>query len=88
MDDGKYWVDDDGFIAHGKEDEYVTISGQIKPLFVEPITRIIESQPDLLEALKAMRNSHGMHGPCEQHSCEDCRKAYNKSMIAIAKSTN
>lgn len=43
MQDGKYWVDDDGYIAHGKEDDYTIVSGCIKPLHVEPLTALIEA---------------------------------------------
>ena len=39
----------------------------------------------LVEALTAMRRTHGMHGPCEQNSCKDCDNAYEKARQALAK---
>ncbi len=53
MQDGKYWIDDDGYIAHGKADEYTTVSGSIEPLHVEPLSRIIEGHADLLAACES-----------------------------------
>ena len=49
-----YWIDDDGFIAHGKGDDYTTVSGEIIPLHVAPLKAIIESHAELLEACKAL----------------------------------
>ena len=54
MEDGKYWIDDDGYIAHGKEDEYIPVSGQVSPLHVDPLSTIIHSQPSLFVALKML----------------------------------
>lgn len=44
---------------------------------------LIAAAPDLLEALKAMKKTHGMHGPCEQNNCEDCDGAYEKARQVI-----
>ncbi len=38
---------------------------------------------NLLAACKAMVDSHGMHGPCEENSCERCTAAYRKAKAAI-----
>ena len=54
MEDGNYWIDDDGFIAHGKGDDYITVSGEIVPLHVAPLKAILESHADLLAACKDM----------------------------------
>ena len=37
----------------------------------------------LREALKAMINTHGMHGPCKNHSCSSCGKAYKNAKQAL-----
>ena len=49
---GYIWVDDDGFIAHGTGDDYITVAEIIKPEHVEPLTKIIDSHDALLEACK------------------------------------
>lgn len=43
----------------------------------------INSHDGLVEACKALVNSHGMHGPCEQNSCLSCRAAYVKGKQAL-----
>ena len=47
-----YWVDDDGYIAYGKGDDYVTVA-EIYPKHIQAITRIIEFHDNLLKACKA-----------------------------------
>lgn len=44
--------------------------------------------PELLDALKWMCLSHGMHGPCEQNDCSSCQLAYDKADAAIAKAAS
>ena len=44
----------------------------------------MNSHKDLLEACKLMVDSHGMHGPCEHHCCQQCKTAYTKAKAAIA----
>ena len=45
----------------------------------------IEAQRRVLrEALVSMRRSHGMHGPCTQNSCSDCKHAYVVAVAALA----
>lgn len=41
--------------------------------------------PALLKALKAMAESHGMHGPCRHNNCRDCVAAYNAANALIDK---
>ena len=50
----EYWIDDDGYIAHGKGDDYETVSGCIDLAHIDLLARIIESQPELLEACKTV----------------------------------
>jgi len=38
----EYWIDDDGYIAYGTGDDYVTIAEIIAPQHIEPLTKIIE----------------------------------------------
>ena len=40
----EYWVDDDGYIAYGTGDNYVTVAEIIDSQHVEPLTKIIEAQ--------------------------------------------
>ena len=47
------------------------------------IAQHLKTEQMLLDACKALLNSHGMHGPCEHHSCESCRTAYAKGREAI-----
>lgn len=49
----------------------------------EANARLIAAAPDLLAALKAMINTHGMHGPCSKNSCADCNRAYTQAHAAI-----
>ncbi len=49
--------------------------------------RLIAAAPDLLTACKALMDSHGMHGPCEQLSCSSCTAARKAGQAAIAKAT-
>jgi hypothetical protein len=48
----KYWIDDDGYIANETGDVYETVSGQISKKHIEPLSRILDSQPELLETAK------------------------------------
>ena len=41
---------------------------------------------ELQEALDQMIQTHGMHGPCNQHNCSDCRNAYDKARAILIKS--
>jgi hypothetical protein len=45
----------------------------------------IEAAPDLLAALRAMLDTHGTHGPCQDHDCRSCEKAYDMAHNAVAK---
>lgn len=38
----------------------------------------------MYEALKAMRETHGMHGPCRSNNCRDCNWAYKKAVAALS----
>ena len=58
MQDRNYWIDDDGFIAHGKGDDYTTVSGEIVPLHIAPLKAIFESHTDLLAACKELLAEH------------------------------
>lgn len=49
------------------------------------IVHCVNNFDELLEALKAMKLTHGMHGPCEQNSCSSCDIAYKLAQQAIAK---
>lgn len=40
--DKEYWIDDDGYIALGKEDDYETVSGQIDKEHIQNLSRIID----------------------------------------------
>ena len=37
----------------------------------------------LREALKKMVDTHGMHGPCKNHSCSNCDRAYKTAKQAL-----
>lgn len=37
----------------------------------------------LREVLKDMINTHGMHGPCKNHSCSSCDRAYKNAKQAL-----
>ena len=47
------------------------------------ILLVMNSHKDLLAACKLMVDSHGMHGPCEHHCCQQCKTAYTKAKAAI-----
>jgi len=47
------------------------------------IVKAVNCHGVLVEALKAMMNSHGMHGPCENNSCKQCDKAYQTARAAL-----
>ncbi len=36
-------------------------------------------------ALRKMMQTHGMHGPCDNHNCSDCDAAYNQARKALEK---
>ena len=56
--------------------------------FLNPLDfHLMAAAPDLLKALDRMIETHGMHGPCSQHGCRDCRTAYDKAKAAIVKAT-
>jgi hypothetical protein len=40
---------------------------------------------DLVAALRAMLETHGMHGPCKMNSCSECKYAAKKAEAALAK---
>ena len=40
----EYWIDDDGCIAYGTGDNYITVAEILVPKHVEPLTKIIESK--------------------------------------------
>ena len=37
----KYWIDDDGYIAHGTGDDYITIAEILMPEHIEPLTQLL-----------------------------------------------
>ena len=39
--------------------------------------------PALVAACEAMIRTHGMHGPCREHNCEDCHNAYYAAKAAL-----
>jgi len=49
----------------------------------EFIALACNSHYELLTALREMMNTHGMHGPCEDHNCSECCKAYDLAEAAI-----
>lgn len=51
----------------------------------ESAVRLLNAAPDLLAACKAMCDTHGTHGPCEQNDCRSCDRAYEQARAAIAK---
>ena len=53
-DPKEYWIDDDGYLAYGKGDDYDTVGDIYTDAHTQSITNIIESFPDLLEALKGL----------------------------------
>ena len=54
----------------------------------EPIRKALDDQRAAMDglagALRAMLNTHGMHGPCESNSCKRCDKAYQQANAALA----
>ena len=42
---------------------------------------------ELVEALKGMINSHGIHGPCRNNNCRSCGSYYEKAKEALKKAT-
>ncbi len=40
---------------------------------------------EALDALKAMVRTHGMHGSCENNSCDSCDLAYRNATASLAK---
>lgn len=38
----KYWIDDDGCIAYGHGDDYITVAEIIEPEHIEPLTKLLE----------------------------------------------
>ena len=38
---GEYWIDDDGYIAHGTGDDHITVAEILTPKHIEPLTKII-----------------------------------------------
>jgi len=51
----------------------------------EAHAKMMAASKELLEALKRMVNTHGMHGPCTEHNCHDCQQSHTKAIQAIAK---
>jgi len=51
----------------------------------ELIIRACNAHDELVAALQAMIESHGMHGPCKMNNCSECKDARNKAVAAIAK---
>jgi len=58
----EYWVDDDGFIAQGTGDDYITIAEILEPEHIEPLTKFIKSHAALLAALKDLQKAVREHG--------------------------
>ena len=90
MENGKYWVDDDGYIAHGREVENTIVSGVIDPLHIQPLTGIIESHDDLLKACK--HGAMSIHHPSCSHgkrgAGDTCECHVGKCQQAITKATD
>jgi len=38
---------------------------------------------ELQDALSAMLNTHGAHGPCEQNNCKECCWAYDSAFALL-----
>ena len=73
---GYIWVDDDGFIAHGTGDDYITVAEIIKPEHVEPLTKIIDSHDALLEACKELLGDWWCaRSSCQNPECRACQNA-------------
>lgn len=53
--------------------------------FTSAMADTLASLPDLVAALQAMLETHGMHGPCKSNSCSDCKYARDKATNALAK---
>lgn len=47
------------------------------------ITRRALAFTELLNALRAMAETHGMHGPCTRNNCRDCKAAYSRALALI-----
>lgn len=38
---------------------------------------------ELMKALRAMLNTHGLHGPCREHGCKDCCRAHDQAQALL-----
>lgn len=47
---------------------------------------VTEDRDRLKPALEFLLDTHGMHGPCKNHSCRDCKAAVNKATDALHQS--
>ncbi len=51
------------------------------------IVRACNCHDELVAAMTAMLDTHGMHGPCKMNNCSECKHARSKATLAIAKAT-
>lgn len=49
------------------------------------LVRACNAHDDLVAALRAMTNTHGMHGPCTDYNCRECTEAYDAADELLAK---
>ncbi len=57
----KYWIDEDGYLAHDIGVFLDTVGGPLADEHIEPLTQILESHNDLLELANAFFTWHGNH---------------------------
>ena len=63
-------------------------SMEVFALLREEVRHLRRVNSDLLEAAKQAKFAMGIHGPCDNHSCDRCEQAWKSLRIAIAKATN
>jgi len=87
-----YWIDDDGYLANETGDLYETVGGQIKAEHIEPLSRILESHDDLLEALLQLSRIASAINTAQHAGVEICPELWsdlysltNKAKQAIDK---
>lgn len=81
--DERWAYSSDGRILLGVEDWQPIARVTRAPILIR--ARLIAAAPDLLAACEQARAAMGMHGPCKQHSCRECRETWDALRAAIQK---